>query len=383
MWKQLMSQSDFVSRRDKIAEFNRSNRYLKRGIAAVPVAFGISFTATHLNQSGALVHLHKDGSVLVAHAGVEMGQGLHTKLARVAASELDLPIEAVYIKETTTDTVANGVATAASSGTDLNGAAVRNACEELRLRLAPYREKHPPAHGPKGEPPGIKERQEAMGKAVMDAWFSRENLTAQGFHKTPIRGIDWKQKGVNEMQADPFWYYAYGVASSEVEIDCLTGDMTLLRSDVVHDVGRTLNAAVDIGQVEGAFTQGVGLFTIEEIVFQKNGNLFSKGPGLYKIPGFGDVPLDFRVRLLENSEGPPVMGSKAVGEPPLFLGCSVYFAAKEAIGAARKDYAAQAESRNVDDYVRIDSPATAERIRMACLDFLNPTGRTSAWHARA
>merc|ERR1719414_110359 len=178
-----------------------------------------------------------------------------------------------------------------------------------------------------------------MAKAASEAWMARVNLTAQGYHKSPIKGIDWNKKGVNEMSEDPFWYYAFGVACSEVQVDCLTGDMTLLRTDIVHDVGRTLNAAVDIGQVEGAFIQGIGLYTIEEIVFMKDGRLFSKGPGMYKLPGFGDVPQDFRVRLLEGSEGPPVMGSKAVGEPPLFLGSSVYFAAKEAMAAARTDSA--------------------------------------------
>merc|ERR1712226_1731903 len=164
MWKQLMEQSEFVDRRIKCEEFNRNNRYMKRGIAAVPTAYGISFTATHLNQSGALVHIQKDGSVLVAHGGVEMGQGLHTKLTRVVASALDLPIEAVYIKETNTDTVANTVATAASSGTDLNGGAVLNACEELRKRIAPFREKYQPKPGPDGRPPSGKQLQEAMGK---------------------------------------------------------------------------------------------------------------------------------------------------------------------------------------------------------------------------
>jgi xanthine dehydrogenase/oxidase len=395
MWDQLMEQSEFSERRSAVEEFNRNNRYLKRGLAAVPTAYGISFTATHLNQSGALVHMQKDGSVLVAHGGVEMGQGLHTKLARVAASVLDLPIEAIYIKETSTDTVSNTVATAASSGTDLNGGAVLNACEQLRERLAPFREKYQPKQGQNGAPSSGEQRQEAMAKAAMDAWFARVNLTAQGYHRSPIKGINWKQKGVNEMHGDPFWYYTYGVACSEVEVDCLTGDMTVLRGDLIHDVGRTLNAAVDIGQVEGAFMQGVGLYTVEEIVFTKDGNLASKGPGMYKLPGFGDVPIDFRVRLLENSEGPAVLGSKAVGEPPLFLGSSVYFAAKEAILAARRDCAKEVAEKNnsspeavavataAAEHVRIDAPATAERIRMACLDFLNPSGHITPWHARA
>eukprot|EP00929_Paragymnodinium_shiwhaense_P046791 TRINITY_DN23806_c0_g1_i1.p1 TRINITY_DN23806_c0_g1~~TRINITY_DN23806_c0_g1_i1.p1 ORF type:complete len:1435 (+),score=412.96 TRINITY_DN23806_c0_g1_i1:91-4395(+) len=384
MWEQLMKQSDFQTRQAAVDDFNRLNRYKKRGLAAVPTAFGISYTATHLNQSGALVHLQKDGTVLVAHGGVEMGQGLHTKLARVAASILDLPLEAVFIKETSTDTVANGVATAASSGTDLNGGAVMNACNELKERLKPFLEKHKLETN--GHPPTDAQRIEQMAKAAGSAWFARVNLTAQGYHRSPIKGINWNQKGVNEMQGDPFWYYTYGVACSEVEIDCLTGDLTTLRSDVVHDVGRSINTAVDMGQVEGAFVQGMGLFTVEETTYMKDGNLFSKGPGLYKIPGFGDTPRDFRVRLLENSEGPPVMGSKAVGEPPLFLGCSVLFAAREAIYSARRDFAAEAGTdvarRAAEEHFRLDAPATCEKIRMACLDFINPTGHRSHWHAR-
>jgi len=395
MWAQLMEQSDFVSRRVAVAEFNRQNRYKKRGLAAVPTKYGISFTATHLNQGGALVHIQKDGTVLVSHGGVEMGQGLHTKLCRVAASVLDVPLEAIYIKETNTDLVANTVATAASSGTDINGGAVMNACEELKLRLAPFVEKNKAPSGASD-----KERTEALAKAANAAWFSRVNLTAQGYHRTPITGCDWKQQGVNEFNGDPFWYYTWGVGCSEVELDCLTGDLAVLRADLVHDVGRTLNAAIDIGQVEGAFTQGLGLYTVEEVVFANNGSLFSKGPGLYKLPGFGDIPRDFRVHLLEDSEGPPVMGSKAVGEPPLFLGSSAFFAAKDALYAARGDSMVSfsvapatqgaeatasgfAPAARTPDFFRLDSPATAERLRMSCLDFLNPTGKMTPWHARA
>mmetsp|Transcript_70545 Transcript_70545/g.169008 ORF Transcript_70545/g.169008 Transcript_70545/m.169008 type:complete len:1398 (+) Transcript_70545:52-4245(+) len=383
MWAQMMSQSKFAERQQAVQEFNKSNRYVKRGLAAVPTTFGISFTATHLNQAGALVHLQKDGTALVAHGGVEMGQGLHTKIARVAAATLNLPIEAIYVKETTTDTVANTSATAASSGSDLNGSAVMQACEELMQRLEPFLKKRQAM---------IDEdrRQDAMAAAVNEAYFARVNLTAQGYHRTPIRGVNWKQKGVNEFNGDPFWYYTYGVACSEVEIDCLTGDVSILRSDIVHDVGRTLNAAIDIGQVEGAFTQGVGLFMMEEVVFDDSGRLMSKGPGMYKIPGFGDVPLDLRVHLLEGHQGPAVLGSKAVGEPPLFLGSSVFFATKEAITAARRDFRAEQAGANAatgespsEGYFRLDAPATAEKVRMACLDFMNPSGKVTHWHARA
>lgn len=384
MWDQLMKQSDFEGRRSANEAFNLANRYKKRGISALPTCYGISFTATHLNQAGALVHVQKDGTVLVSHGGVEMGQGLHTKLARVAANALNIPIEAVYIKETSTDTVANTVATAASSGTDLNGAAVQNACDELRERLAKF------IDASIVNDTTSDRRQEALAGAAAGAFFNRVNLTAQGYHRSPITGCDWKHKGVNEFGgSDPFWYYTYGVACSEVEVDCLTGDVTMLRSDLLHDVGRSVNAAIDIGQVEGAFTQGVGLFMMEELVFNHNGSLASKGPGMYKIPGFGDVPLDFRVRLLENHQGPAVMGSKAVGEPPLVLGYSVFAATKEAIMAARRDFRAELVSSGrtdlppVDKFFRLDPPATCEKIRMACLDFMNPTGERKHWHARA
>jgi xanthine dehydrogenase/oxidase len=389
MWNHLVNQCDFEDRRSAADVFNSVNRYKKRGLAITPTTFGISFTATHLNQAGSLVHVQKDGSVLVAHGGVEMGQGLHTKLARVAANIFNIPIEAVYIKETCTDTVANTTATAASSGTDLNGAAVANACEELRDRLKPFVDAtiHNDTRSDR--------RQEALGKAANLAFLNRVNLTAQGYHRTPIKGCNWKQRGVNQFDGDPFWYYTYGVACSEVEVDCLTGDVTMLRTDIVHDVGRSVNAAIDIGQVEGAFAQGVGLYMMEEVVFDKSGRLCSKGPGMYKIPGFGDVPLDFRVRLLEQHAGPAVMGSKAVGEPPLFLGSSVFYATKEAIYAARRDFHAEASSTGdhssralngvaaVDTHFRLDPPATCEKIRMACLDFMNPSGKRSEWHARA
>jgi len=279
--------------------------------------------------------------------------------------------------------VANTTATAASSGTDLNGAAVQNACDELRTRLAPFMDAAL-LEGPEDR------RQEALANAAGAAFFNRVNLTAQGFHRTPLGGADWMKSGVNEFSGtDPFWYYTYGVACSEVEVDCLTGDVSMLRTDICHDVGRSINAAIDIGQVEGAFTQGVGLCMMEEVVFDHSGRLLSKGPGMYKIPGFGDVPHDFRVRLLDNSEGPAVMGSKAVGEPPLVLGMSVYYATKEAILAARQDFRAEAVRAGRTDlppaekYLRLDLPATCEKIRMACTDFMNPTGARTEWHARA
>jgi xanthine dehydrogenase/oxidase len=363
-----------------VAAFNAANRYKKRGIAAVATMFGISFTATQLNQGGALLHVQKDGTVLLSHGGTEMGQGLHTKMARVAATTLDIPIEAVYIAETATDKVANTTATAASSGSDINGGAVLLAATELKERLAPFLAKHRPAGLLTDE-----QRLEAFGKAASDAFFNRVNLTAQAYHRTPIKGVDWKKQKVNEFAGEPFWYYTHGVAASEVEIDCLTGDMSILRTDIVHDVGKTLNAALDIGQIEGAFMQGMGLMSIEEIAYNKEGKLLSKGPGMYKIPGFGDIPHDFRVHLLENSEGPAVMGSKAVGEPPLYLATSVFFALKEAILESRKDFAAEQKSTSheaLDRFLQLDAPLSCENIRMACLDMLNPTGEKTQWHAR-
>jgi xanthine dehydrogenase/oxidase len=284
MYKQVQEEASYVSRRDEITQFNAKNKWNKRGLAIVPTKFGISFTALFLNQAGALVHIYHDGSVLVAHGGTEMGQGLHTKMCQIAAQSLRVPLEDVFISETSTATVANASSTAASASSDLNGYAIFNACEELNKRLEPYREKL-------GEKATMKELAHA-------AYFDRTNLSAQGFYKTPDIGYVW---GSNTGQM--FFYFTQGVAAASVEIDTLTGDFTVLRADIKMDVGRSINPAIDYGQIEGAFVQGQGLFTTEESLWVRStGGLATKGPGNYKIPGFRDVPQIMNISLLKDVE---------------------------------------------------------------------------------
>eukprot|EP00658_Telonema_sp_P-2_P053351 TRINITY_DN4184_c0_g1_i1.p1 TRINITY_DN4184_c0_g1~~TRINITY_DN4184_c0_g1_i1.p1 ORF type:complete len:317 (+),score=50.69 TRINITY_DN4184_c0_g1_i1:189-1139(+) len=301
-----------------------------------------------MNQASALVHVYQDGTVLVNHGGTEMGQGLHTKMCQIAATAFEIPLSKVYVENTSTDKCANTSPTAASVSADMNGAAVLNACNLLLERLAPIRASMPGALFP---------------EVTNAAFFQRVDLTAHGHYKTEGVGFDFAT-----MEGKPFHYFSYGCAVSEVEIDCLTGDYHILRSNLVHDCGKSLNPAIDIGQVEGAFVQGVGLFTIEEPVWTLSGpnagRMVTRGPGAYKLPSFNDIPLDFRVKLLEGSTQPNVVhSSKGVGEPPLFLGASVFFAIRDAISAARLE-------AGVQGFFRLDSPASAERIRMACADQL-------------
>lgn len=346
MVEQVRKESNYDERKAAIEEFNRTHKWRKRGIALIPTKFGISFTAIFLNQAGALVHVYHDGSVLVAHGGTEMGQGLHTKMVMIAAEALGVPVENVHISETATNTVANTSSTAASASSDLNGYAVLHACEQINERLQPYREKL---------------GQDApLSKLASAAYFDRVNLSANGFYKTPDIGYVW-----GENKGQMFFYFTQGVAASEVEIDTLTGDFTALRTDLKMDVGRSINPAIDYGQVEGAFIQGQGLFTIEESLWTRhNGQIFTRGPGAYKIPGFRDIPQVFNVSLLKDvewSQLKTVKRSKGVGEPPLFLGSSVFFAIREALKAARKEH-------GVEGTLQLFSPATSERIRVECGD---------------
>jgi xanthine dehydrogenase/oxidase len=284
MYKQVQSESAYSERRAAITEWNKTHKWNKRGLAIVPTKFGISFTALFLNQAGALVHIYHDGSVLVAHGGTEMGQGLHTKMTQIAAEALNVPLSNVFISETATNTVANASSTAASASSDLNGYAIWNACEQLNSRLAPYREKLG--------------KDASMKDIAHMAYFDRCNLSAQGFYKTPDIGYVW---GANTGQM--FFYFTQGVAAAEVEIDTLTGDFTVRRADIKMDVGRSINPAIDYGQIEGAFVQGQGLFTTEEMLWHRgSGGIFTKGPGNYKIPGFRDIPQVFNVSLLKDVE---------------------------------------------------------------------------------
>ncbi|XP_078117513.1 xanthine dehydrogenase/oxidase-like [Sander vitreus] len=341
-WDECLQRSGYQQRRAAADLYNRLNRWTKRGLAIVPTKFGISFTAAFLNQAGALVHIYTDGSVLLTHGGTEMGQGLHTKMVQVASRVLGIPCSKIHISETSTNTVPNTSPTAASASSDLNGAAVLNACQTLIQRLAPYK-----TLNPKG----------SWEDWVKAAYFDRVNLSANGFYKTPDLGYSFDTNS-----GRVFNYFTYGVACSEVEIDCLTGAHKNLSTTIVMDVGHSLNPAIDIGQVEGGFLQGLGLFTLEELHYSPRGVLLTRGPGSYKIPAFGDIPTQLTVSLLRDAPNDKaIFASKAVGEPPLFLAASVFYAIKDAITAARVE-------SGVSGPFRLDSPASAERIRTACCD---------------
>ncbi|XP_073484392.1 xanthine dehydrogenase/oxidase isoform X1 [Aquarana catesbeiana] len=341
-WDECLRNSLYQERKVAIEKFNRQHRWKKRGIAIIPTKFGISFTLVLLNQAGALVHVYIDGSVLLTHGGTEMGQGLHTKMIQVASKALGIPTSKIHISETSTNTVPNTSPTAASASSDLNGMAIYKACQTLLQRLEPYKKSNP------------KGSWESWIKA---AYEDRVSLSVTGFYKTEGIGYDpIKNEG------NPSNYFSYGVACSEVEIDCLTGDHKNLRTDIVMDVGTSLNPAIDIGQVEGAFVQGIGLFTMEELKYSPEGNLYTRGPGMYKIPAFGDIPAEFNVSLLRDCpNSKAIYSSKAVGEPPLFLSASIFYAIKDAITSARTE-------SGITGSFRLDSPATPERIRNACVD---------------
>lgn len=341
-WTECIAQSNYHKRKAEVNEFNNQNVWKKRGIALVPTKFGIAFTAQFLNQAGALVHIYTDGSVLISHGGVEMGQGLHTKMIQVASRALQIPSDRIHISETSTDKVPNTSATAASAGSDINGMAIFNACSILLERLKPYKEKYPG---------------DGWNGWITKAYFDRVSLSATGFYATPDIGFD-----TSNYKGQPFLYFTYGAACSEVEIDCLTGDHQVIRTDIVMDLGCSLNPAIDIGQIEGGFMQGYGLFTLEEMVYSPTGTVFSRGPGMYKLPGFADIPGEFNVSLLKGTGNPrAIYSSKAVGEPPLFLASTVFFAIKEAIASSRRDH-------NRDEHFELISPATAARIRLGCHD---------------
>jgi xanthine dehydrogenase large subunit len=315
IWRQLKTSSEFDRRRNEIERFNQHSIHYKRGLAITPVKFGISFTAAFFNQAGALVLIYRDGSVQVNHGGTEMGQGLHTKIQQIAAQSLGLPLEAVRVMPTRTDRVPNTSATAASAGTDLNGAAVADACGQLRERLAPIA-----AALPQGIP---------FAQVCEAAYRQRVPLFAQGYYRTPDIHFDPKAG-----RGKPFHYFAYAAAVSEVEIDGFTGEYRLLRTDILEDVGESLSPIVDRGQVEGGFIQGVGWLTLEELVWNAQGHLATAGASTYKLPSWSEMPDIFNVDFLERAAEPGVvMGSKAVGEPPLMLAISVREAIRDAVAA--------------------------------------------------
>lgn len=358
IWAQLEKTSRFEQRCREIEAHNRANPHHKRGLAMTPVKFGISFTATFYNQGAALVLVYRDGSVQVNHGGTEMGQGLHTKIWQITADALGLLPEAIRIMPTRTDKVPNTSATAASSGTDLNGAAVLSACNTLRRRLATIAaaELGVDAEEVVFEAGRVYARTQpdhgmSFGALVELAYLQRIPLLASGYYRTPDLHFD-KVSG----QGKPFHYFAYGAAASEVEVDAFTGQYTLRRVDILHDVGDSLSPLIDLGQVEGGFMQGVGWLTREELVWSTSGALMSKGASTYKLPSLEDCPAEFRVDFLQRAAEPGVVfGSKAVGEPPLMLALSV----REALRAAVAAFGAPGA------LVELASPATPEAVYWA------------------
>jgi len=358
IWNELKETGEFERRRLEIAQFNATHPYLRRGLALTPVKFGISFTATQFNQAGALVLIFQDGSVQVNHGGTEMGQGLHTKMLQIAAYTLGIALDNVRIMPTRTDKVPNTSATAASSGADLNGAAVKDACETLleRLKIVAAGMFEPSVHAQdvrisEGLVTALgKEQAFCFVQVVKAAYMQRVQLSSAGFYRTPDIYFDKNTgKGV------PFRYFAWGAAISEVEVDTLTGMWTLERADILHDCGNSLNPFIDRGQVEGGFIQGMGWLTMEELVWDDTGRLRTYAPSTYKIPTLYDVPEVFNVSLLPRAdENKVVYGSKAVGEPPLMLGISVREALRDAV--------ASVYPRANPEGVLLASPATPEAI---------------------
>ncbi|MEM6666264.1 MAG: xanthine dehydrogenase molybdopterin binding subunit [Pseudomonadota bacterium] len=333
---ELEDSSDYRGRRAAIEAFNKANPYLKRGLSLTPVKFGISFTTTHLNQAGALVHAYTDGSVYLNHGGTEMGQGLFVKVAQVVADVFGLDLDRVKITSTNTTKVPNTAPTAASSGADMNGMAAKIAAEAIRDRLAAFA-----ADEFEVDPSEIRFRDNhvfsenhsiAFGDLCKKAWLARISLSSTGFYKTPK--VAWDR---DKAQGRPFYYYAYGAAVSEVLVDTITGEMKVQRVDILHDCGRSLNPAIDIGQIEGGFVQGMGWLTTEELVWNADGRLLTHAPSTYKIPVASDVPADFRVALHDGTNREEtVFRSKAVGEPPLMLANSVFCAVYDAVAATAK-----------------------------------------------
>ncbi|MGM3274064.1 xanthine dehydrogenase molybdopterin binding subunit [Ralstonia sp. 24A2] len=352
---ELEATSDYRARREAIRAFNATSPVLKRGLALTPVKFGISFNVKHFNQAGALVHVYNDGSILVNHGGTEMGQGLNTKVAQVVAHELGVSFTRIRVTATDTSKVANTSATAASTGSDLNGKAAQDAARQIRARLIAFAAEHyeVPAETVTivGDHLEIGARQVPFDELISKAYVARVQLWSDGFYATPK--LHWDQ---SKLKGRPFYYYAYGAAVSEVVVDTLTGEWRLLRADVLHDAGRSINPAIDIGQVEGAFIQGMGWLTTEELWWNKNGKLMTHAPSTYKIPTVNDCPTDFRVHLFNNANvEDSIHRSKALGEPPLLLPFSVFFAIRDAVAAV-------GDGRTSPP---LNAPATSEEILKA------------------
>ncbi len=357
MTAELEESSDYAERRKAIKAYNANSPILKKGLALTPVKFGISFTASFLNQAGALIHIYTDGSIHLNHGGTEMGQGLNVKVAQVVAEVFQVDIDRVQITATNTDKVPNTSPTAASSGADLNGKAAQNAAEILKQRLVEFAAKHYQCDESRVE---FRNGHVRVGEQVISfdtlaqqAWMGQVSLSSTGYYKTPKIFYDRSQA-----RGRPFYYFAFGAACTEVLVDTLTGEYKMLRTDILHDVGASLNPAIDIGQVEGGYIQGMGWLTTEELVWNDKGKLMTNGPAGYKIPAVADMPADLRVKLVENRKNPEdtVFHSKAVGEPPFMLGIATWCAIKDAV-ASLGDYRHQP---------KIDAPATPERVLWGC-----------------
>ncbi len=354
--QELEGSSDYATRRQSVLDYNARGGIIRKGIALTPVKFGISFTATWYNQAGALIHVYSDGSIHLNHGGIEMGQGLNTKVSQVVADAFQVDVGTIKITQTTTEKVPNTSATAASSGADLNGMAALNAAETIKERLVQFAvEEWGVTAGEVAFLPNtvqVGSEQFTFAEFVNKAYFARVQMSATGFYKTPE--IHWDR---DTGTGHPFYYYAYGAAVSEVSVDTLTGENQVERTDILHDVGRSLNPALDLGQVEGAFIQGMGWLTTEELWWDDRGQLRTHAPSTYKIPLASDRPREFNVRLVDWSENhkPTIKRSKAVGEPPFMLGISVFEALSMAV-ASVADYR---------ECPRLDAPATPERVLMA------------------
>lgn len=352
--EQLEESASYQDRRKEIAEFNSDNTYLKKGLSLTPVKFGISFTATHMNQAGALVNVYGDGSIGLNHGGTEMGQGLYVKVAQVVADSFGVDLERVKITATTTAKVPNTSPTAASSGADLNGMAAKIAADEIRTRLAGFAatlfHSTPDQVEFENGQVVVGEESLAFEELVKKALFARVSLSSTGYYKTPE--IQWD---VATGTGKPFFYFAYGAAVSEVTIDCLTGEYKVDRVDILHDVGHSLNPAIDRGQIEGGFIQGMGWLTTEELKWDAKGRLRTHAPSTYKIPTATDTPDIFNVALFEGdgNKANTIYSSKAVGEPPLMLGISVFSALTNAVAEA------------IGDMPKLNAPATPEAVLMA------------------
>ncbi|MFT7685672.1 MAG: xanthine dehydrogenase large subunit [Candidatus Azotimanducaceae bacterium] len=355
---QLEETAEYQKRRVAIGQYNSQHAILKKGIALTPVKFGISFTATHLNQAGALVHVYSDGSIHLNHGGTEMGQGLFTKVSQIVASEFQVDINTIKVSATRTDKVPNTSPTAASAGTDLNGKAAQNAAQKIKTRLTKFAcEKY------KIEESDVKFTSKGVllgsnlitfPDLVQDAYLNRISLSATGFYKTPKIYYDRESAS-----GQPFYYFSCGAAVSEVVIDTLTGEYKVLRTDILHDVGDSINPALDIGQIEGGFIQGMGWLTTEELIWAEDGRLITDSPATYKIPAIADLPEKFYVNLLQDSPNKEstIYRSKAVGEPPLMLAVSVWSAIRDAISST-SDYKISPQ---------LNVPATPERVLEAVM----------------